>query len=182
MSEGFQTTTRPTDKVGRILYRLSAGLAMFGSLVIAAMAVTIAVNVTGRASFAASITGIVDLIELLTGTAVFAFLPFCQIMRENVIVDFILVRAPTRVKTFCDALGSLLFVVLGSLLTWRLVLGGVDMYRYDEVFTTIGFPRWYSFPYAAFCMGLLVAVCIYTTGRSIAEMRAGRFFDPSLNS
>ncbi len=182
MAEGLETTARPTDKVGRVLYCLSAGLALFGSFVIAAMAVTISANIIGRASLGASISGIIDLIELLTGTAVFAFLPYCQIMRENVIVDFVLTSAPTRVKTFCDAIGSLVFVVLGALLTWRLILGGVDMYKYNETFTTIGFPRWYSFPYAAFCMTLLIVVCIYTFGRSIAETRAARFFDDSLNS
>lgn len=181
MSDIFEGSARPTDKVGRVLYKLSAGLAIFGSFVIASMAATVAFNVTWRATSLGSLTGIVDLIELLTSTAIFAFLPYCQLMRENVIVDFVLTRAPTRVKTLCDAFGSLMFIIIGGLLTWRLILGGFDMYRYKESFTTIGFPRWISFPYAAACLTLLVVVCIYTLGRSIAETRANKFFDDSLN-
>jgi TRAP-type C4-dicarboxylate transport system permease small subunit len=181
VSDILEGSARPTDKVGRVLYKLSAGLALFGSFVIAAMAAVVAVNVTWRATSLGSLPGIIDLVELLTNTAIFAFLPYCQIMRENVIVDFILTKAPTRAKTICDAFGSLMFIVVGCLLTWRTTLGGFDMYRYNESFTTLGFPRWMSFPYAVACMSLLVTVCIYTFSRSIAETRANKFFDESLN-
>ena len=104
-------SARPSDKVGRVLYKLSAGLALFGSFVIAAMAVIVFINVTGRATSLGSLSGIIDLIELLTNTAVFAFLPYCQIMRDNVIVDFILTKTPTRTKTIWDAFGSLIFII-----------------------------------------------------------------------
>ncbi|MBT7957133.1 MAG: TRAP transporter small permease [Rhodospirillaceae bacterium] len=181
MSDILEGSARPTDKVGRVLYKLSAGLALFGSFVVAAMAAVVAFNVTWRATSLGSLPGIIDLVELLTNTAVFAFLPYCQIMRENVIVDFILTKAPTRTKTVCDAFGSLMFIVVGCLLTWRTTLGGFDMYRYNEVFTTLDFPRWISFPYAVFCMSLLVTVCVYTFARSVAETRANKFFDESLN-
>ena len=181
MTEGFEAISRPTDKVGRVLYKCSAGLALFGSLIIALMGVAIAVSVMGRATYIGSITGIYDLIELWTCTAIFAFLPYCQLMRDNVIVDFILTRAPTRVKAFCDAAGSLIYLLIGILLTWRLIWGGVEMYQNNETFTTIGFPRWISFPYATICLALLLFVCLYTLGRSIAEGRANKFFDDSLN-
>lgn len=181
MSEGAETTYRPTDKVGRVLYRLSAGLAMFGGIVIGAMSVVILANILGRAFLNASITGNIELVELGTCTAVFAFLPYCQLMRDNVIVDFIMSKTPNRAKTVCDAIGSLMYLAVGTILTWRLVLGGVDMYKYNETTSTLAFPRWMSFPYATVCMALLIAVIVYTLWRSIAETRAGRFFDESLN-
>lgn len=179
MSEGLDVSTRPVGRVGRVLFRLSEGLAIVGGVVVGAMAIVITVNIIGRAAFSASIAGIVDLIEIATCTAVFAFLPYCQMTRSNVIVDFIMSAAPTRAKTACDAAGAFLYLLVGALLTWRLVLGGVDMHRYNEVTSTLGFPRWMSFPYAALCMLLLLAVIAYTIARSIAETRAGRYFDPS---
>ena len=181
MNDIREGSARPSDKVGRVLYKISAGLAIFGSFVIAVMAATVAFNVTWRATSLGSVSGIIDLIEILTSTAIFAFLPYCQLMRENVIVDFILTKAPTRAKTICDAFGSLMFIVIGCLLTWRTTLGGFDMYRYNESFSTIGFPRWISFPYAVLCLTLLIIVCVYTFSRSIAETRANKFFDDSLN-
>jgi hypothetical protein len=74
-----------------------------------------------------------------------------------------------------------LYLLIGVLLTWRLIFGGMEMYGNNETFTTIGFPRWISFPYATICLSLLIMVCLYTFGRSIAEGRANRFFDESLN-
>ena len=174
-------TSRPTDKVGRVLYKYSTVLAIFGSFIIGFMGLTITISVIGRATGIGSITGIYDLIEIWTCTAIFAVLPYCQLMRENVIVDFILTRASTRTKAICDAAGSLIFLLIGALLTWRLIYGGIDMYNNNESFTTIGFPRWLSFPYATLCMILLIIICFYTLGRSISEARAKKFIDDSLN-
>ena len=181
MTEDFKAISRPTDKVGRVLYKYSMALALFGSFIIALMGVSITVSVIGRATSIGSISGIYDLIELWTCTAIFALLPYCQLMRDNVIVDFILTRAPTWLKAVCDATGSLVYLLIGILLTWRLIFGGMEMYVNNESFTTIGFPRWISFPYATLCMSLLIIVCFYTFGRSVAEARANKFFDESLN-
>ena len=181
MTEGFETIPRPTDKVGRVLYKYSVALALFGSFIIGFMGLSITLSVIGRATGIGSITGIYDLVEIWTCTAIFAVLPYCQLMRDNVIVDFILTRAPTWVKAFCDATGSLIYFLVGILLTWRLIFGGIEMYKNNESFTTIGFPRWISFPYATVCMSLLIIVCFYTFARSVAEARANKFFDDSLN-
>jgi hypothetical protein len=51
------------------------------------------------------------------------------------------------------------------------------MYKYSELTLTLGLPRWVSFPYATLCMVILIAVIVYTLGRSIAETRANRFFN-----
>ena len=181
MIEGFETSSRPTDKVGRVLYNYSAALAIFGSFIIGFMGLTITISVIGRATGIGSITGIYDLIEIWTCTAIFAVLPYCQLMRENVIVDFILSHASTRIKAICDAAGSLIFLLIAVLLTWRLIYGGIDMYNNNESFTTIGFPRWISFPYSTFCMILLITICVYTFIRSISEAKENKFFDDSLN-
>jgi TRAP-type C4-dicarboxylate transport system permease small subunit len=167
--------------VGRLLYRYSSALAIFGSFIIGFMGLTITFSVIGRATGMGSITGIYDLIEIWTCTAIFAVLPYCQLMRENVIVDFILNRASIRIKAICDAAGSLIFLLIGVLLTWRLIYGGIDMYNNNESYTTIGFPRWISFPYATLCMFLLIAICIYTFIRSISEAKKNRSFNDTVD-
>jgi TRAP-type C4-dicarboxylate transport system permease small subunit len=177
MAEGSSSGVRPTDPVGRVLFDVSRALAVFGGLVLFAMAWLTAVSVTGRAAMSAPILGDFELVSIGTGVAIFAFLPYCQITRSNVIVDFFMVAAPTRVKTVCDAIGGLFYLVIGALLTWRLILGGLDMYRYSERTMTINFPRWTTFPVSVLLMMFLVVVVAYTIWRSIAETRAGRFFD-----
>ena len=177
LTDETDPSARPTDRVGRALYGLTRALAILGGVVVCAMAFLTTISIPGRAAFSAPIPGDIELIEIGTSTAVFAFLPYCQLMRGNVIVDFVMAWAPTRVRTVLDAVGSLLYLSVGSLLTWRLIYGGIDMYTYSEMTLTIGFPRWVSFPYAVVCMAILLAVTVYTMGRSVAETRANSFFD-----
>ncbi len=177
MAESSGSSSRPTDPVGRWLFSVSRLLAIFGGVILFAMAWVTALSVTGRAAFSAPIPGDFELVSIGTGVAIFAFLPYCQITRSNVIVDFFMAHAPTRAKTICDTLGALLYLAIGALLTWRLTLGGLDMYRYSEKSMTINFPRWTTFPISVLLMMFLVAVVTYTIWRSIAETRAGRFFD-----
>lgn len=177
MSESGDSASPPTDPVGRILFRIARALAVLGSLLLCAMSVLTAVSVTGRSAFLAPVPGDFELIAIGTGLAVFAFLPYCQIVRGNVIVDFFMTRAPVRAKAFCDAIGGLIYLAVAALLTWRMIYGGIDMYNYGEVSMTINFPRWTTFPVSILLMSFLVVVVAYTVGRSIAETRAGRFLD-----
>lgn len=177
MAEPTGAPAPPTDKVGRALFAITRAVALLGGFVLFAMAVLTAVSVTGRAALSAPIPGDFELISIGTGIAVFAFLPYCQLMRGNVLVDFIMSRAPTRAKTACDAFGNLLYLVIAVALTRQLALGGLDMYRYSEKTITINFPRWTTFPVAVLLLVLLSVVVAYTLWRSLAETRANRYFE-----
>ena len=169
--------SRPADPVGRVLYRISAGLAVCGGMLLSAMAALTAVSVTGRYIWSEPIRGDFELVAIGTGIAIFAFLPYCQLMRGNIVVDFFMSPAPIRVRLFADIVGGILYLVIAAILAWRLYLGGWDMYQYNELSMTINFPRWTSFPVAFVLLCFLVVVIVYTLGRSIAETRAGHYFD-----
>ncbi len=177
MAEPGSGSGRPTDPVGRLLYRIARWLAIFGGVVLAGMALLTTVSIVGRAAFSAPVRGDFELVAIGTGIAVFAFLPWCQLTRGNVIVDFFMDRAPVRAKALCDAVGGLLYLLLGALLTWRMVFGGIDMHRFSELTLTINFPRWTTFPLSVLLMAFLIVVTAYTVHRSFREMRAGRFLD-----
>jgi TRAP-type C4-dicarboxylate transport system permease small subunit len=176
MSEQAETHTRPTDPVGRVLYQIAKWLAIFGGVILCAMAALTAISVTGRSALSAPISGDFELVAIGTGLAVFAFLPWCQLVRGNVLVDFFMAYAPVRTRVVADIVGGVLYLLIASLLTWRLIFGAIDMYRYSEVTMTINFPRWTTFPISVALLGFLVVVIAYTITRSIAEFRAGRFF------
>ena len=177
MAEGTGAPASPTDPVGRALFVVTRAVALLGGFVLFAMAALTAVSITGRAAVASPIPGDFELISIGTGIAVFAFLPYCQLMRANVLVDFFMSGAPTRAKTACDAVGSVLYLVIAAVLTRQLALGGADMHRYSEKTMTINFPRWTTFPVSVLLMALLVVVIAYTLWRSLAETRAARYFD-----
>ena len=177
MAETGNRGGRPTDPVGRLLYRIARALAIFGGVILSAMALMTTVSIAGRAAFSEPVRGDFEIVAIGTGIAVFAFLPWCQLTRGNVIVDFFMDKAPVRAKALCDAIGGMLYVALGALLTWRMVYGGIDMRQYAELSLTLNFPRWTTFPISVVLMAFLIAVTVYTVGRSFREMRAGRFFD-----
>lgn len=170
---------QPTGRVGAALLAISRLLAIFGGVVLCAMAVLTTISVTGRSLSSVSTTfgpimGDFELIGIGTGVAVFAFLPYCQIKRANVLVDFFLVSAPARVKASFDVAGCLIYGVIMVLFSWRTTVGGIGLYEAAETTYMLGIPRWWTFPLAIACLVLLVAVCGYTLVRSIEDVRHNR--------
>jgi len=103
--------------VARALYAISRWLAVFGGLMLFAMALLTAASVVGRALFGKPIPGDFELVGIGTGIAVFAILPWCQITRGNVLVDFFMSAASVRAKAVCDAAGALLYLAIACILT-----------------------------------------------------------------
>jgi len=179
MSDDFDNDDRPHGSFGRVLLVISRALAIFGGLVLCAMAVMTTISVTGRSlasisSMFAPILGDFELIAVGTGVAVLAFFPYCQFKRDNVFVDFFLINAPVRVKASLDALGSIIYGFIMVMFTWRTAVGGVDIYEAGETTYMLGIPRWWTFPLAVFCLALLVVVCGYTLTRNIGDYRHNR--------
>ena len=177
MSEIGDTKARPIDPVGRVLYLISKWMAVFGGVILFILAILTTISVFGRKFLDAPVPGDFELVAIGTGVAVFACLPYCQLMRGNVLVDFFMNSTPTRAKTIADIIAGLIFLAIGLMLTWRMIYGAIDMHDVNEVSMTIGFPRWTTFPISIAFMSFLVIIIIYTLGRSIAETRANRYFN-----
>jgi TRAP-type C4-dicarboxylate transport system permease small subunit len=174
MTEQAGKLARPTDPVGRALYGIAKALAIFGGVLACAMAAIVTISVTGRYLFGWPIPGDYDVVGILCGNAVFAFLPYCQLIRGNVVVDFFTTRAPDRIKSLLDAFGTLLFLVIAVIFSWRLYYGAVDFYRYSEVIAAFNFYRWTTIPFNIFCLLVLIVVIAYTFTRDVADAMAGR--------
>ncbi len=179
MSELADTKFRPTDSVGRLLFYTTRLFAIGGGLVLCGMVLLTTVSVIGRAFFDAPVTGDFELIAIGTGVGVFFFLPYCQIMGENVIVDIFLSAAPPRTKSFFDAIGSFMLGAMIGLFAWRTSLGGFDLYNAQETTLILAFPLWWTFPLAVVCQTLLFVVCIYTFVLSAKETRLGQSPGPN---
>ena len=174
MADSLEQQTRPIDPVGRVLFQISRAFAIFGGFVLCAMALLTTISVIGRSAISMPVTGDFELIAIGTGVAVFAFLPYCQLVRENVIVDIFMSKTPFRARTICDLIGNFLYVVIIILMLWRLPLGGIDLYDNDQMTLVLEVPQWWTFPLAILCLILLLVVNIYTAMRSYREVRENR--------
>ena len=157
--------------MGRVLLKVTRLFALAGGLVLCAMALLTTVSVIGRRFFNTPVTGDFELIAIGTGVCVFAFLPYCHLKRENVLVDFFMSGAPDRVKSFFDAISNLTYTLIIAIMIWRMSLGGMDLYKVDEMTLILEFSRWWTFPAAILCLVLLLIVCAYTFARSVQEVR-----------
>ncbi|MGP9819383.1 TRAP transporter small permease [Salinarimonas sp. NSM] len=187
------TTRRPTaalSAVGALLERACGAVAVLGGIALLGMIAVSVVSITGRSILpglaglvglefrAASIPGDIELVQIGTGIAVFSFLPFCQLRRGNVLVDFFTSGAALRVRAALDLVGNLIFTVLAGLIAWRLVLGLQDKLAYNDTTMVLRLPEAYPFAFGVACAWLLAIVCAYTVWRSAEEIRANRPIGP----
>jgi TRAP-type C4-dicarboxylate transport system permease small subunit len=174
MAKDADTDTRPTDAFGRVLHRICSGLAVFGGLLACGMAVMVTVSVTGRYLFSAPVPGDYDLVGIIAGCAVFAFLPYCQLVRGNVVVDFFTTNVSARGKAVLDAAGSLFYLVVAIVFTWRMYFGMLELRDNNEQIAAFRFYRWSTMPLNILCMIVLIVVIAYTLTRDIDDVRTGR--------
>src|SRR6185295_4512730 len=80
-------------------------------------------------AFGNPVLGDSEIVELLGGIGVFAFLPYCHLRGANVLVDFFTRPLPARLNAWLDAAMNLVFAAVAVLLTWRLIEGGLLAYE-----------------------------------------------------
>lgn len=177
MAESAKEIVRPTDPVGRALFGISRFLAVLGGLFCFFTAAMITVSVTGRYLFAAPVPGDWDLIGIICGTAVFAFLPYCQLTRGNIVVDFFTVNMAPRGKAALDSFGTLLYLLVAAMFTWRLHYGAFELYQSSEVLAAFNFYRWWTLPFSIACLYVLMCVIVYTWVRDIRDTASGQASD-----
>lgn len=106
--------------------RVARGLAIVGGLVMLAAATMVTTSVVLRWLFRSGVKGDFEMVQIATAVAVFAFLPLCQLKRGNVFVDTFTLRTPAWFNRGLDRLWDVLYAGFAVLISWRLVVGGLD--------------------------------------------------------
>jgi TRAP-type C4-dicarboxylate transport system permease small subunit len=164
---------RPAGAAGRALYHVANVLAVVGGVLSCIMAMVVTVSVAGRYAFSAPINGDYDIVGILCGCAIFAFLPYCQLHRGNVLADFFTQKASARTKAALDAFGNLIFLLAVIMFTWRLYYGMLDLRQSAEQISAFAFYRWWTVPFDIFCMIVLIGAVLYSLTEDIAGVRTG---------
>lgn len=120
-------TARPSNDAGLgIIGRLAFVLAVLGGVLSIAIALLVLTSITLRQTPMGAVRGDFELVQMGIALAVFAFLPWCQARRGNVMVDTFTTWLPRRVQAGLDALWDMVLAGMMALLAWRLALGGLD--------------------------------------------------------
>lgn len=119
-------------------------LALAGGAIFAAITLMSAASVIGRLA-GRPIQGDFELVQLGCAVAIACCLPYCQVQRGHIIVDFFTTRASHRARHALDALGALLLALVMALAAWRTGAGAVAMKASNETSMIMGLPVWYAY-------------------------------------
>lgn len=133
------------DRFGRALYAVARALALAGGLLLVAMIGLSVASVGGRWLADAPIQGDFELVQLGCAACVATFLPFCQLEKGHVVVDFFTLHAAVRTRAWLDAAGATLLAVLGAVVAWRLALGCWSVRDAGETSMILDVPVWYAY-------------------------------------
>jgi len=139
----------------RLLDALATTLALIGGALLVAVSVAAVVSVNGRWLAGRPITGDIELVQLAVAAAIALFLPYCQLHRSHLIVDFFTARSSGPLQRRLDAAGSMLAGAVFLVLAWRAGVAVSDMRNASETTMVLGIPLW--IPYVTMVPGLALA-------------------------
>ena len=119
--------------------------AILAGLLLTVITLMTCASLVGRNTLGITITGDFELTGVAAGAAIALFMPFCQVQRGNIIVDFFSARFSIKTNAGLDRIGALLVALLFALLAWRTTLGGVNSWRTNSETQIIGFPEWIAY-------------------------------------
>lgn len=99
-------------------------------------------SVLGRETVGKTITGDFELSAAAAGAAVALFMPWCQLRKGHIIVDFFTSKASDKTNALLDRFGALLMSAMIGLLAWRAVFGGLNVWENHSGTMILGFPEW----------------------------------------
>ena len=150
---------------GRALQAACQLLALAGGAVLSALALMSVASIAGRL-LARPVQGDFELVQLGCAVAIAFFLPYCQLTRGNIIVDFFTVRATARTQHVLDALGAVVLALVMALGAWRTGAGTLSMKAGGETSMIMGVPLWYAYALMTPSFALTSAAGLYTAWQS----------------
>jgi TRAP-type C4-dicarboxylate transport system permease small subunit len=142
----------------RALENLAKLCAILAGVMLTVITLMTCVSLIGRNVFGATLAGDFELTGVAAGAAIALFMPWCQLRRGNIIVDFFTAKASERTNARLDRFGAFLLSATMALLAWRAVLGGLNAYDTHSGTMMLGFPEWVV--YAAMVPPLVLTAVI----------------------
>lgn len=126
----------------KLLDLAARACAVVAGVLLVAITLATCVSLLGRNTIGWSIVGSFELTGYAAGAAIALFMPWCQVRRGNIIVDFFTARSPERVQRGLDRLGAFVVGAVMALLTWRTAVGGMNAWNSGSGSMMMGLPEW----------------------------------------
>lgn len=132
-----------------------------GGILLTAIAFLSCVSLLGRNTIGLTLAGDFELTGAVAGAAIALFLPWCQVKKGHIIVDFFTSRASTALQHQLDRLACLLVALSLALIAWRTAVGGLNAWNSGSGSQILGFPDWIVYACIAppLALAALIGLC-----------------------
>lgn len=148
----------------KFLSLLARACAILAGVILTAITLVTCVSLIGRNTIGTTLVGDYELTAAAAGAAVALFMPWCQLKRDNIIVDFFTARASARTNDLLDRFGALLLGAVMVLLAWRTAVGGISAFRSNSTTMMLGFPEWIVYAAMVPPLVLTAVIALVQTG------------------
>ena len=135
----------PPGPARRLLESICGVLAAVGVAFFLIEAVLSVASIVGRTFLRNAVPGDYELVRMFSAVGIAMCLPYCEIKRGHVLVDFFTLKAPAAFKRFLDAAASILMAAVAFLLAWRTGVGMLEIRQYQETSMVLGLPVWWTY-------------------------------------
>jgi len=152
-------------KTLEILARVCAILA---GLLLVAVTLVICASIVGRNTVGWTIPGDYELTGIVAGAAIALFMPWGQLRRANIIVDFFTSKLRRSVNDSLDRWGAALLAMGLGVCAWRAGVGGWHAWTSGSRTMMLSFPEWTVYAVIAPPLAL-TAIIAFVQGLSAPE-------------
>jgi TRAP-type C4-dicarboxylate transport system permease small subunit len=126
----------------RLLDQLAKSCAILAGALLTAITLMTCASLIGRNTVGWTLVGDIEIAAFAAGAAVALFMPWCQLRRSNIIVDFFTTRAAPATQARLDRFGALMVALVMALMAWRSGVGGMNAWQSQSGSMMLGFPEW----------------------------------------
>ncbi|MGZ8259821.1 MAG: TRAP transporter small permease [Caldimonas sp.] len=152
----------------KLLEQAAKVCAVLAGVLLVVITLMTCVSLIGRNTTGWSIVGAFELSGSAAGAAIALFLPWCQVRRGNIIVDFFTARASAATQDRLDRFGAFLLALAMGLMTWRTTVGGLNAWKSQAGSMIMGFPEWIVY------VGMVPPLALTTVIALVQAMRGFR--------
>ena len=154
----------------KTLELLARACAVLAGVLLTGITLMICVSLLGRNTVGWTLVGDFELSASAAGAAIALFMPWCQVRRGHIIVDFFTAKVSDTGNAALDRIGALLLGLSMALLAWRSAVGGLDAYRTQSGSMMLGFPDWIVYVFIVPALALCAAIGIAQAAGGFVEV------------
>lgn len=153
--------------------RLTGAVAILGGLLALAVALLATASVLMRWIFNAPIDGDFEFVKMATAVAVFAYLPYTQARRGNIMVDTFTGWLPAKAQRGLDACWDAVYAMVMGYIAYCLMHGTLDALASGETTMQRQLLIWPSIAVSALLCALLAATAVVSAVNLLSGRRQG---------